>query len=342
MSPDDYSDWLYGFQAGNDWFLACGGALQRATANFRNPHAQFPSTVLLIGKREKDAARRELLQGHTHSSSRGIAQLHTDNSTSYNEYPLQVASLDIEKACSKQKPLQNRNGHVLHKVTWLPEHLSVTTAEAFVEIMVGKLLTLFVDVICIFLDDFSTPEEGIHFLQRCGRHSSVSQDGKPQVILVSSRAYKRKRNLNLPIFNSVQRVVLPKESRKTMSASRFFRLKKVIDSNVKMVRKGRDTSKTLYSASHLNAFFELALEHVATCASIPFNFIIASRQRNRIEKNLRANLRHFLALCTTNHVSKEATLKHIASALMLDSFPPGMHRKYSKLSYRGIILTNRL
>ncbi|KAJ5022557.1 acyl transferase/acyl hydrolase/lysophospholipase [Bipolaris maydis] len=326
MPLENYSDWLYGFQTGTDWFLACGGALRRASAGFRNPHAQFPSTVLLIGKREKDAARRALLQGHTHSGSRGIAQLQADNSTSYDEYPLQVASLDIEKACSKQKPLQNRNGHLLHKVTWLSEHLSAPTAETFVETMVGKLLTLFVDVICIFLDDFSTPEEGIHFLQRCGHHSSMSQDWKPQVILVSSRAYKRKGNFSLPIFSSIQRVVLPKQSRKTLSASRYFTLKKVIDSSVKMVRKGRDTSKMLYSASHLNAFFELALEHVATCASAPFNFIIASRQRNRIEKDLRANLRHFLALCTTNHVSKEATLKHIASALMLDSLPPGMHR----------------
>ena len=119
-------------------------------------------------------------------------------------------------------------------------------------------------------------------------------------------------------------------------------MKKVIDSSVKMVRKGRDTSKMLYSASYLNAFFELVLEHVATCASAPFNFIIALRQRNRIEKDLRANLWHFLALCTTNYVNKEASLKHIASAFMLDSLPLGMHRKYLKLCYHGIILTNRL
>ncbi|XP_014551495.1 hypothetical protein COCVIDRAFT_42206 [Bipolaris victoriae FI3] len=326
MSPDNCSDWLYGFQTGTDWFLACGGALQRATADFRNPHSQFPSTVLLIGKCEKDAACRALLQGRTYSRSRGIAQLQADNSTANDEYPLLVASLDIHKACSKQKPLQKHNGNLLHKVRWLSEHLSETTTETVVEIIVGKLLLLFIDVVCLFLDDFSTPEEGIHFLQRCGHHSSTSKDWKPQVILVSNRTYRRRGNLSLPMFSDIQRVSLPKESRKSLSSSRFFALKKVINSSIKMVRKSRDTSKTLYSANHLNAFFELALRHVATCASTPFNFIIASRQRNQIEKNFRTNLRIFLALCTTNHVNKEAALKYIASALMLDSLPPGMHR----------------
>ena len=101
MPPHNCSDWLYGFQTGTDWFLACGDALQRATADFCNPHAQFPSTVLLIGKREKDAARRALLQTRAHSKPRGIAQLQADNSTSNNEHPLLVASLDIDEACSK-------------------------------------------------------------------------------------------------------------------------------------------------------------------------------------------------------------------------------------------------
>ena len=172
-------------------------------------------------------------------------------------------------------------------------------------------------------------------------YCSTSQDWKPQVILVSNRTSRRRARLSLPIFSSIQRVILPKESRKTLS-SRFFALKKAIRSSVNMVRKGREASKTLYSAYHLNAFFDLALIHVATRASTPFNFIIASRQRNRIEKHFWANLREFLALCSANNVSKEAALQHIATALMLDSLPPGMHRKYSMLSRDSIILTNRL
>ncbi|KAJ6201958.1 LOW QUALITY PROTEIN: acyl transferase/acyl hydrolase/lysophospholipase [Bipolaris maydis] len=326
MPSQSYSDWLYGFQTGNDWFLVCGSALQRVTANFRDPHAQFPSTVLLIGKREKEAARRALLQGRTHSWSRGIAQLDADNSTSNNDHPLLVASLDIDKTCSEKKPLPKHNRHMLHKIRWLPEHSSATATNTFVEMIVGKLLILFIDVVCLFLDDFSTPEEGIHFLQRCEHHCSISQDWKPQVILVSNRMNRRRGSLSLSMFSSIQRVILPKESRKTLSSSRFFTLKKAIHSSVNMVRKGRETSKTLYSAYHLNAFFELALTHVATRASTPFSFIIASRQRNRIEKHLWANLRKFLALCSANYVSKKAALQHVATALMLDSLPPGMHR----------------
>jgi hypothetical protein len=37
--------------------------------------------------------------------------------------------------------------------------------------------------------------------------------------------------------------------------------------SIKIVRKSRSASKMLYSAYHLNVFFELALRHVTTFAS---------------------------------------------------------------------------
>ncbi|KAF7445907.1 Patatin domain containing protein [Pyrenophora tritici-repentis] len=82
----------------------------------------------------------------------------------------------------------------------------------------------------------------------------------------------------------------------------------------------------LYSAYHLNVFFESALRHVATCASLPFNFILATRQYNRIEDHLWLYLQNFLELCAANHTNKKAALEYVASAFMLDSLPPGMHR----------------
>ncbi len=329
MPPQNSSDWLYGFQTGPDWFLACGGALEQATANLYNPHAQFPSTVLLIGKREEEAARQALLPGHRPSRSRGIAQLQADDSTSDNEHPLLVASLDIENACRKQKPTQKYNARSRHRVRWLSEHSSATTTDSFVEAIVGKVLLPFVDVVCIFLDDFSSREEGTQFLQRCAHHARLSQCWKPRVILISSSTYKRKGRQGLPMFSSVQRVIIPAHESKSLPSSRFSTLKKTILSSVETARKSRNASKTLYSAYHLNIFFESALRHVATCASPPFDFVFATRRCNRIADHLWLYLRDFLGLCAANHTSQEATLEYMASALMLDSLPPGMHRTCS-------------
>ncbi|PZD34451.1 hypothetical protein A1F97_08943, partial [Pyrenophora tritici-repentis] len=130
MPPQNIQDWLYGFQTGTDWFLACGGSLQQVTTSLYKPHTQFPSTVLLIGKHESEAARQALLPGHSHSRSRGIAQLQTGDLTSDNEHPLLVASLDIDNACSKQKPLQKHAESSRHKVKWLSEQLSASTTES--------------------------------------------------------------------------------------------------------------------------------------------------------------------------------------------------------------------
>jgi hypothetical protein len=50
--------------------------------------------------------------------------------------------------------------------------------------------------------------------------------------------------------------------------------------SIKVVRKSRSASKTLYLAYYLNVFFKLALRHIATFASLEFDFILATRQRN--------------------------------------------------------------
>ena len=331
MPPQNSSDWLHGFQTGTDWFLACGNGLEQATASLCDPHAQSPSTVLLVGTREGEAARQALLPGHSHSRSRGIAQLQADGSTLDDEHPLLVASLDMDNVCTKQKPPPKHNARSRYKVAWLSESSPTAAANSCVEIVVGRLLLPFIDVVCLFLDDFSTREAGIRFLQRCGRHSRLSLGWKPQVILASSSTYRQKGSLGLPMFGSIQRVVLPADGRKTLSSSRFRALKNTILTSVKTVRKRRNASKTLYSAYHLNAFFESALRHVATRASSPFSFILATRECNQVQDRLWLCLRDFLRLCAANHTSQEATLEYMASALMLDSLPPGMHRKYATL-----------
>jgi hypothetical protein len=52
-------------------------------------------------------------------------------------------------------------GHAHYKVMWLSEKTPVIGTELLVETIVGWLLLLFADVVCLFLDDFSTREEGI-------------------------------------------------------------------------------------------------------------------------------------------------------------------------------------
>jgi hypothetical protein len=322
-------DWLYAFQAGTDWFLGSEGGLQQVTTDLCNPQAQFPSTVLLIGNKEGEAAHQALFRGRPSSKSHGIAQVHADNSTLYDKHPLFIASLDVDNACGKQKPPQKQTGHSRHKVMWLPEKLPVIGNKSLVEIVVGRLLLLFADVVCLFLDDFSTREEGIQFLRRCASHSGISQSWKPQVIFVTRSTYKRKSTPNLPTFGSIRHVTLPANSRKTPLSRGYLTLKKTMLSSIKMVRNGREASKRLYSAYHLNVFFELALRHVATCASPPFNFILATRQCNQIEDHLWTHLQNFLELRAANYITEEASLEYMASAFMLDGFPPGMHRKCS-------------
>lgn len=51
-----YSDWLYTFQEAEDWFLRCAQGLETAVATLRHPVSLYLSTVLLIGKGEKEGS----------------------------------------------------------------------------------------------------------------------------------------------------------------------------------------------------------------------------------------------------------------------------------------------
>ncbi|CAN9454398.1 unnamed protein product [Alternaria alternata] len=327
MPPQNSSDWLHGFQTGTDWFLACGNGLEQATASLCDPHAQSPSTVLLVGTREGEAARQALLPGHSHSRSRGIAQLQADGSTLDDEHPLLVASLDMDNVCTTQKPPPKHNARSRYKVAWLSEHSPTAEADSFVETVVGKLLLPFVDVVCLFLDYFSLPVRRASGSSRsvdviaASRWAGSRRSSLPAAERTGTRAFWA-----YPCSVVSGAWCCRADGRKTLSSSRFRALKNTILTSVKTVRKPRSASKTLYSAYHLNAFFESALRHVATCAFSPFSFILATRKCNQIQDRLWLHLRDFLRLCAANHTSQEAALEYVASALMLDSLPPGMHR----------------
>jgi hypothetical protein len=122
--------------------------------------------------------------------------------------------LSILLDSGKQKPLPKQTGCLRHKAMWLPEKPPVFRLELLVKTVVGRLLLLFANVVCLYLDDFSTCEKGIQFLQRCASHSSLLQSWKPQVIFVTRSTHNRKSAPNLPTFGSIQHVTLPANSRK--------------------------------------------------------------------------------------------------------------------------------
>jgi hypothetical protein len=319
MAPRKNSDWLYAFQEEGDWFLMCGNSLREVTTSLSNPRSQYPSIVLLIGKNHKDAAQKALLPGHRDTKSQAMAQLRLDSSTLNSDSPLLIASIDADR---RPHLPRHHSGELRHKLEWLPEKPS---ANSVLDTITSKLLLLFVDVVCLFLDDFSTYEEGVAFFQQWVEKGNFSQPWRPRLIVVTKERWPITNFRNLPTFECKRRVKLKSRDNRLPHPTKHQGLKRAILQDIYAVKRSKRGCRMLFSASHLNALFKSAVQHVAKSIISDFNFIHAARQANRLDTNFGRHLKNFLDLCVANHASKEFVLRYIASVMILDSLPPAMH-----------------
>ncbi|KAF2818094.1 hypothetical protein CC86DRAFT_399402 [Ophiobolus disseminans] len=315
MASHNNHDWLHVYQKEAKWFLMCGDALQN-----------YPSTVLLIGTHEKEVAQAKLFPLHNGPKSRCLAHLSLNVATRDSDHPLLIASIDIDNAYNKLQSPPKHYGRIHHRVEWLSEQPTATSKNCFIDTVIGKLLLPFADVVCIFLDDFSIPEEAFHLLQRWTEAGKLGRSWKLQVIFVTSRSQMHRNISNIAMPGEVRHVRLTPANSKYAHLHRHRVLQNSILLGVKVVRKRRDASRLLFSATHLNVFFKLAVQRMASCFLPKFDFIVAARHLNPIDDQLGDHLQTFLKLCARNQTSQDFILRYLASIIILDSLPLGMHR----------------
>lgn len=83
----------------------------------------------------------------------------------------------------------------------------------------------------------------------------------------------------------------------------------------------------LYSANHVGRFFRLAVAHTIATPTRPFDFVLASRQGNKVQADLEQHFTRFLRLGQKHCVNIEILLNMVALSILLDAYPPKMHSK---------------
>lgn len=199
-------------------------------------------------------------------------------------------------------------------------------AENAIDTVVRKVLMLFVDVVCFFVDDFTGPEDCTRLLHRWSNETTTM--APPRVIFISNTVGVGKALCMVP--KTSRWVQLSSGRGRSHCVARSKTLRTAIMREVSLRRKDKLASRVRLSTTHLSAMFRLALRHFAKCDRSEFNFILASRTMNNVDHDFNQLLVNFLTLCLQKNVEIDTALSFIASALVLDSLPPGMHCK-SKL-----------
>jgi hypothetical protein len=332
--------------SGSEVALLNPNRLARLVQELPTPTTQQPSLISFVGRRTKNLALQKIFynnnfQQHSHD---GVATLRIDNTTLYSDHPILFA-----ESYPTSTALASTNSFPCHesKRHPLPWAEDLATLDLY-NILQSRLLCLFTDVLCIFVHDFPTFQDVIDLLEAwaaAGSSSSMPQTIRPRVILVERGSkviasppqdfYEthypqlgtRRQSLQ-QLFPSI--LIQPLMDKKMVSPMvRFGQLKELIWRQMDEVRCSRQSLGYLYSATHLSHFFQVAVED--TVLRRPFDYIRASRHGNELQADYKDYLASFLRLGAASGASYDDMAAYIASTILLDAYPPGMHRKFALL-----------
>ncbi|KAJ5986564.1 FabD/lysophospholipase-like protein [Penicillium sp. IBT 35674x] len=336
MSKCDHSAWLQLLQGEAGPLLSHGWRLPHIIKDFPNPSEQCPQITLLLGRRLKEKALRKLCDSNYKGQRRKNAiNIRADNRSLGALQPRLFADCDPTATSLERADIPSQNCHQDHV-------LSFRTIPYLVhDLLLSRLLFMFVDVICIFADDLGGLDAVESMLLDWGHISSGSSlpsTVRPRVVVVVNKAqsvtrdvldekdflfdlYMRQPSLN-EAFADIQFSYLPSSE---LASGRFLSLSADITRQLHDARFARLQTHALFSATHLSELFRSATENLCSSALTQFDFIAAARAQNPLDGSFTSHLREFLILAGKSRLPYEGVSSHIASAILMDAYPPGMH-----------------
>ena len=343
MASCAHQQWLRLNKDENGFVLHYGNRLQNVTDSLPNPVQQCPSLILFVGKQSKARALRDIFPGNSISSCRssGIANICVDPTTVDNDYPTLIADSDPERTQSSLRGKDVCHETITHAVAWSDEEDGPLTQQGLVDHVHARLLSLFTHVLCIFAQDcggLDRVAEQLATWTALGSASSLPGSVHPRLVIVTSVPGAdfhsevlrfRLRVLSDPkfpdSFSSLQVVNVLGPSR--APRGNFSGLAAVLSDETSAARRERINTHTLFSMVHLAAFFHMALRDFARSPRRTFDFIHRTREDSPVPPDFQRHLASFMALCSEQQLPESILWDFIASAIIMDCFPPDMHCK---------------
>ena len=335
-----HSEWLH-VTGEKEIALINTDRLTRIVRKLTNSATQQPSVLLFIGWKVKNLALRELFPNHVNKErNEGIVTLRVDNTSLYFDHSMLFAESDSSATVIS---VSNASCHETESfpVRWA----NATIVSDVYDILHARIFCPFSDVLCIFADDFPNFKSVVNRLKIwaiAGVESSSFEQVRPSVVIVK-RDDEASASSTLDLlemqdvqFSLNQKIlknfysfikVLHLADEQIFSLTRFRRLKKLLWRQMNEMRNVRLRCRCLYSAVHLNKFFQIVVSQTAVSALRSFNFVTASRLDNEVDPNHFDHLTSFLRFGMYRGLSNDITTSFIASSIVLNAYSLNMHRE---------------
>ena len=340
MGACKHTSWL-NFTCARERILWDTSRLFRLLPELIDPAHQQPSLLLFVGRKAKEATLRDLYSLNEFKRSRnGVATLTADRLSAQSDFPIFVAESDPQLGDTPQTAVSVQ----CHETSPLLVRWALPEAHSLYNVVHARLFCLFADVVCIFADDFGDFEDVVSLLRAwaaLGRASIQFSLARPKIIIVKQGAgpgpsptydLLQSEHLHhtlsqadvLGFYSSITVLHLVDEP---------ARLKELIQRQTAEMRHIKQSLGCSFSALHLSCFFGEAAKHTARTITEPFDFLTSSRVTNPIPTEYSEHLSEFLRLCVEHKISLRIQTTYIASTILLDAYPPGMHRELALVTH---------
>jgi hypothetical protein len=312
----------------HDWRLS------QIQEQLRKPATKYPSVVMFLGRERKDAALHLLFPQNRSSVGYGI-RLQADNWTLYSHHPILVADCDPHLT-----PMQSETSRHFR------EEIAIRWATGgdlhVLDVFLARLFFPFVDVICMFADDMGGMQAVRTTLTTWATLGAGASSLKcrPRVLVVAETEEVSILHDMLEEDDFLSGLLHNQEVRATFAedprllhlpsqpppcSARFRPLKEEILRALDLARQERRELGCLFSAAHLDGFFDRALRSVCKSRDRTFDFAQAARGDLAVGHIYTSHLVTFLDL--TDDQPLDSRMAFIASTILMDAYPTGVHRK---------------
>jgi len=313
-----------------EWQLLHGLRLKTLLQEKDESFSERPSLLCFVGNEVMDSAARVAFPGKI-SETRG---------------PPKFARIDLCRRLADASPLlltrlqdfpSERSHEALGDlvttrrtvIDWLDARKNCAeTYASIVDRVYGRLVFPFCDVVCLFADDFVKADVGSK-LARWAELFPPSSMIKPRLVIVASGPQHidtlrdripdftdRFPSIRIEFFDDREPI-----------ERRYLPLEGILLSEIECARRTRGDEGLLFASRHFCTLFEKSIALFGSALDTGPDLIGISREHNEVGEDLVDHVACALRLCVADQWPKRAVASFIASALVLDSFPLGMHRK---------------
>ncbi|KAK3063067.1 hypothetical protein LTS18_002815, partial [Coniosporium uncinatum] len=322
-------DWLQIKGTSREWQLLHGLRLKTLLKEKDESLSERPLLLCFVGNGSMDSAARAAFPGKI-SEPRG-----PPNFTRIDVCRRLADASPVLLARLQDFPLEGSHETVGDLVTtrrtiidWLDTRKNRAETYSFIADQVyGRLVFPFSDVVCLFADDFAKAGVGAK-LARWAELFPPSSMIKPRLVIVASGPqHVDMLGDSMPDFTdrfSSIRVEFFDDREPT--ERRYLPLEDILLSEIECARRSRVDQGLLFTSRHFCTLFEKSMALFGSALDTSPDLVGISREHNEVGEDLVDHVVCALRLCVADQWPKRAVASFIASALVLDSFPPGMHR----------------